>query len=165
MYVFRHDPSIFVCSHHCRSAATPARQTTATPTASFVIRALLEAGTDQLKSAVPLPRGVKTLPDWKMQATFANHRRLKGERLDLRLAETRIRINVSQEGGMNPWEPGQSQVSWSTPHPLRGTKPTSQTQQSCAVLSDKDSAGAVHNSFCVSAAPCALLENWGFGSL
>ena len=137
------------------------RQTTATPTASFVIRALLEAGTDQLKSAVPLPKGVKLCPTGKCQAMFANHHRLKGERLDLRLAETGIRINVSQEGGMNPWEPGQSRVSWSVPHPLLEVQKTSQTQQSCAVLSEKDPAGAVHNSFCVSSAPCTLLENFG----
>lgn len=66
---------------------------------------------------------------------FANHHRLKGKCLDLRLAETR-RIYVSQEGGMNPWEPGQSQVSRSMPHPLLEVqKNLTQTQQSCAALS------------------------------
>lgn len=69
---------------------------------------------------------------------------------------------MSQEGGMNPWEPGQSQVSWSMPHPLLEVqKNLTETQQSCAALSNKDSAGAVHNSFCVSSAPCTLLENFG----
>lgn len=63
---------------------------------------------------------------------------------------------------MNPWEPGQSQVSWSMPHPLLEVqKKLTETQQSCAALSNKDSAGAVHNSFCVSSAPCTLLENFG----
>lgn len=93
---------------------------------------------------------------------FANHHGLKGERLDLRLAETRVRINVSQEGGMNPWEPGQSQVSRFMPHPLLEVqkKNPSQRQQSCAVLSDKDS-GAVPSGFCLSSAACTLLENFG----
>lgn len=147
-------------SHRCWNAATSARQTTGAPTATLCDWGSARRRNRSAETCCPLsPKELKLCPTGKCQATFANHHRLKGERLDFRRAETLIRINVSQEGGRNPWESGHSQVSWPTPHPLLEVqKNPSQTQQSCAVLSEKDSAVV---SFCVSSAPCTLLENLG----
>lgn len=51
-------------SRHTLNPITAELQT-ATPTASFMIQPLLEAGTDQLQSAAPLPKGVKLCPTGK----------------------------------------------------------------------------------------------------
>jgi len=90
---------------------------------------------------------------------FANHHGLSGERLDSRLAETRRRINASQEGGTNPWEPGQSQVSPVHASPsCGGTKNPHKHSKAVLWLQSK----ALHTTVLrLSAAPCAPLENFG----
>lgn len=106
-------------SHRCWNAATSARQTTGAPTATLCDWGSARRRNRSAETCCPLsPKELKLCPTGKCQATFANHHRLKGERLDFRRAETLIRINVSQEGGRNPWESGHGQVSWPTPHPL-----------------------------------------------